>query len=203
MSNIQCIQEHSVDLSLLKRDSKVLDLGCRNFNWSNAMLEYIDRVYCVDADNDIHPPDALRLSFLPAAVGVKADIAQFIKFGNGTGNFVHAGEALPAEHVKQDVFVWTIKDISEAFEIDYWDLIKFDIEGSETDILMNLTEPIADQLTVEMHQHTQKRKSIDYVNEMFDHLKTWYDIPYIDYSKKHGLCENWWDVLMVKRDLIK
>lgn len=191
------VSEHTIEETLLNRDSKVLDLGCRYFGWSNAMLEYVDKVYCVDADNTVENYE-LQFDFLNAAVSFDSGkYVSFVKYGNGTGNYLYEGGSLPSEFELSNVFCMNLKEVSKHFEVPYWDLIKFDIEGSEFDILINLKEPPATQLTFELHQHTAKKKTEEQVQQLFKHLEQWYNLVHIDYSRKHGLSENYWDVLAV------
>lgn len=200
---IKCIAEHSVDLSLLTRDSKVLDLGCRAFSFANAMLEYVDTVYCVDADSSVVSTDE-RIEVMNVAVTSEPRecAVEFIKYGNGTGNYVNRGEQLPSVCTKALVLSYTIEQISWLFQVPFWSLIKIDIEGMEYEILMNMKEPIATMLTFELHEHTQKKKGMEYINKMFLNLSQWYTFAHIDYSKKHGLCENYWDVLLTLKTAI-
>ncbi len=192
---IQCIAEHSVDISLLTRSSNVLDLGCRYFGFSKAMLEYVDKVCAVDADSMIVNPLPQVIKFLNAAVGTGASIQPFIKFGNGTGNFLHSSEPLPSKCEIEHVNVFSLEEVCEFFGVPFFDLIKMDVEGSEYELLHDLDCPIATSLSFELHQHTAKRKPQWYINELFDNLKQWYDFPVIDYSEKHGAGFNYWDCL--------
>lgn len=195
---LRTIAEHTVNLLLLNRDSKVLDLGCRSFAWSNAMLEYVDKVYCVDADNTVKSFDK-RLPVLNAAISdVDDKPVLFIKFGNGTGNFVdRPGRVIPAKSKIQKAETATIATvINSAFGPGTIDLIKMDIEGEEISVLLSLKEPPAKQLSIEFHLHTGTKESE--VQKVFRHLEI---IGYInafqDYSEKHGCGLNYWDVLFI------
>lgn len=198
MSNLQCIAEHTVDLSLINRDSKVLDLGCRAFSWSKAMLEYVDKVWCVDADNSVKSYDE-RLPVMNIAVSDTNDKKmQFIKFGNGTGNHLHRGtNPKPFKASEQVVKTLTLTAIvNAAFGDGMADLIKMDIEGEEILVLLSLKEPPAKQLSIEFHLHTGT--PAETVHKVFDHLESLgYVRAHCDYSRKHGLPENYWDVLFI------
>lgn len=198
--NIQVIHEHSVAVDLLTHNSMVLDCGCRNFGWSKEMLNYVDRVHCWDADKDIVTPDENRLPFFWGAIGSASLLGvQFAKFGNGTGNFILEHESVSDNWVVDTVPMFSLDAVASAFQVSEFDLIKLDIEGMEYGVLSTLKHPIAKQITFELHEHTEKKKGKDYVEKLFEHLGQWYNFSYIDYSKKHGLCENWWDVLIVKK----
>lgn len=196
-NNLQCIAEHTVDLSLINRDSKVLDLGCRSFSWSKAMLEYVDKIYCVDADPNIPMPSE-QIRFLCAAVSDKdGEVVKYKVFGNGTGNHLDHG-IIPkgSAHKYIEVKTSTLETISGTASVLFWDLIKMDIEGSEIPVLLSLTKPPAKQLSVEFHMHTGTTK--DKIHEVFSHLELLgYEKVFADYSRKHGLGENYWDVLFI------
>lgn len=193
------ISEHSVDISLLNRWSKVLDLGSRNFGFAKALLEYVDTVCCVDADDSIISMDN-HLPFLNVAIGnIDYSFQKFVKWGNGTGNFIYAGEPLPQEHMIQDVETWTLDLVSKFFDVEHWDLIKFDIEGSEYDVLMNLAGAPAKQITFELHEHTMKKRGSEFIGDMFKHLEQWYDFRVMTFETRHGAGYNYWDVLMIEK----
>jgi hypothetical protein len=200
LANLQCIAEHTIDLSLINRDSKVLDLGCRAFTWSNAMLEYVDKIYCVDADENINDPKDERITFIHGVLmpnGTEQDFFDFVIHGNGTGNYVNDGRLLPKQSEVTRVLSITLEELEAACGRP--DLIKMDIEGSEIAVLLSLTKPPAKQISVEFHMHTGTKRYT--VESVFDHMHDiGYDMKFVDFSKKHGLCENFWDVLFVLRE---
>jgi hypothetical protein len=201
--NLQCIAEHTVDLSLINRQSKVLDLGCRAFSWSKAMLEYVDKVYCVDADRSVQS-DSNRLPLLHASVSDTDDKpVHFITHGNGTGNFIlRDGRAIPARYKVQQSETATLSTIiNSAFGGGMIDLIKMDIEGEEIPVLLSLKEPPARQLSVEFHMHTgtSEAKILFAIQKM---KALYYDVAYVDKSEKHGCGMNYWDVLFKQKPVI-
>lgn len=159
------------------------------------MLEYVDKIYCVDADSSVKTEDK-RIELLNVGVGHRLGTEKFIKFGNGTGNYFYNGEPLPEVHEAENVQVWTLEMINAWFGVYSWDLIKCDIEGAEVGLLMGLTKPPADQITFELHLHTPAGCRTN-VAKLLDHLKQWYEIKFIDYSEKHGCGLNVWDCLAV------
>lgn len=191
------IAEHSVDLSLIKRDSKVLDLGCRSFSFANEMLKYVDEIYCVDADNSVKTEDP-RIKLINVAISNENKITRYVKFGNGTGNYLEVNEPRPAECEVEYVQVWTLQNLFRHLDIHEWSLIKIDIEKSEIPVIKSLTSPPAKQLSIEFHKHcgsTEKE-----IQECFKKLETWYDCTYKDYSDKHGCGFNYWDTLWLRKD---
>jgi hypothetical protein len=198
-SNLKCISEHTVDLSLITRESKVLDLGCRAFSWSKAMLEYVDEVYCLDADPDVKPPEDKRFKFINNAISTHHfENLLLSKSGNGTGNFI---EEHNNKRAVSGIYVTStnLETLTKyQFKVEGWDVIKFDVEGSEIPVLLALKEPPAKQLSIEFHLHTG---STDLqVQSVFVHLEhIGYKKVFEDYSAKHGCGVNYWDVLFVDR----
>src|SRR5688572_29806933 len=115
---IKVISEHSVDLSLLTRGSKVLDLGARNFGFSNVMLEYVDKVYAVDADPNVKN-DNPKIEYLNAAVKEMKRKVRFVMWGNGTGNHVDFA-VTPAEYTEAVMNSMTLCEVSEYFGVKEW-----------------------------------------------------------------------------------
>lgn len=197
-SNIQCISEHSVDLSLINRSSNVLDLGCRAFGWAKAMLEYVDTVHCVDADNDVYSTDE-RLPVLNVAVSNNDDqTVQFIKYGNGTGNHIHRGtNPKPARCREQVTKTMTLPTVLDnLFGVQFIDLIKFDIEGEEVPVILSLVQAPTKQLSIEWHFHTGTN-AIDIRRCYFHLVKLGYECVLEDQSEKHGAGFNIWDSLFI------
>lgn len=197
--DLKCIAEHTIDLSRITRDSKVIDIGCRAFGWAKAMLEYIDYIACIDADPDIEQPPGDKIEFINCAVcgpeERKHEFGTFIKYGNGTGNYLDDGRQKPRHHTKVYVPLVTINELTA--RLGYVDLIKMDIEGSEIDVIKSLVSPPATQLTIEWHLHTGKTRHID-IKACFYHLEDLgYEKVFEDYSRKHGLGENYWDTLFI------
>lgn len=195
------ICDHTIDETLLTKNSKVIDFGCRNFQFSKGILDYVDQVYAMDADKDIPEPDDERIKFLWGAVAYKSSASNpFVKYGNGTGNFIQCeGDPLPQEHTIEHVPVFSLQAVSAMTGIDYWDLMKLDVEGCEYDILNRLEKPVAKQITFELHEHTSKKVGLEKVEQIFEKLKKFYDFVHVDYSDQHGCGFNYWDVLLIAK----
>lgn len=197
--NLQCISEHTIDLSLINRQSKVLDLGCRSFGWASQMLHYVDTVYCVDADNDVRSFNK-RMPVMNVAVSDTNDqVVQFIKHGNGTGNYIHRGtNPKPAKCKEQVANTLTLPAIVNAAfgGTTFIDLIKCDIEREEVRVIQSLTAPPAKQLSIEFHKHCGSTD--EEVLWCFDKLGSLgYVLVFNDYSEKYGCGINWWDTLFI------
>jgi len=179
---ISVIAEHSVDLDLLPDLAKILDLGCRGFRFANEMANHI--VVSVDIDDlgSDHPYLRCAVSDFDGLCGIiNIDDKQATKINRqGTG-----------------IDCYTLKSISQRFNVKMWDLIKMDIEGSEYEIIMSLNEPPAKQLSIEFHLHTGAYKIFE-MNMMENKLKSLgYEFVKHDYTTQHGAGFNYWDSLCV------
>lgn len=202
MRQLTEIFEHTIDLSLIKRDSVVIDMGARDFGFANQMLQFVDKIYCVDADSDIlNTVKDSRITFINAAVWPEGDIeVPFVKYGNGTGNYVwQLQKEHPKEHDLKAVKTITMEQILEIAGCELADVAKFDIEGSEVNVLLSLVKPPARQITVEMHMHTGT--TMAKVQEVVRHLESlgYYTFKH-ELTKQHGLPVNFWDSLFLLRD---
>lgn len=196
--NLVTIAEHTIDISLINRESKVLDLGCRAFTWSKAMLEYVDEIYCVDADPEVPIPDK-PLEMIRGAVMDSDGESMFLKCsGNGTGNYILYNGAKKNElnGVFQIVKTISLKTISDIANVELWDIIKCDIEGSEIPVLLDLKKPPAKQLSIEFHVHTGSTQ--EQVYKVVTHLEELgYECCQHEYSSQHGAGFNYWDSLFI------
>lgn len=187
--NIKCIAEHSVDLDLLS-GGICIDVGCRGFQFSEAMRDLGCKVIAFDLE-DMKAPDGVE--FRKMAVS------------NYTGYGVYKDTTdLQAKHLTggsgKPVSVISLNDLYKLIASTNVDILKLDVEGEEFSIFMDEAfQPIPRQITFELHQHTQARRSQTEIETLFDKLKQWYDFVHVDYSEKHGCGLNWWDVLIVKK----
>lgn len=190
--NIQVIAEHSVDLDLLPPKANILDLGARGGQFSNYFKQLGHNVFSVDCDN------------VPGITHPNLAISNF----NGNASIVwgrdpQATYIIP--YVKgrsstQIVECKTLQKFSEEVGISVFDVIKFDVESSERDIIMSLETAPAVQISCEFHLHVGAYGMLA-VSRMEQKL---HSLGYIPIShkmeKRHGLCENYWDSLWVLKD---
>ena len=178
---------HSIYESLLPINANVLDLGCRDFNFTDKMRELEHTVYPVDIGEFDGDHYRIAISDKDGRCGVVNE------------------EQPDATHIKNgdEIPMMTMESFSKHVGVDHWDFIKMDIEGEELNILMNAEEhPIASQVSVEFHTHCTDQTK-EQVDECLDYLSEWYNIynrnwDYVD-PKNHpeqGV-KNYWDVLLV------
>lgn len=174
------IAEHTIELSLLPPSAKVMDAGCRGFIFTDELRRLGHEVYAIDIEY-LFP----RQHFIVAIAGYTGKCS-VQKSKDPQATKMMAGF---------DVQCYTIKDFSKLVDVPFWDLIKLDIEGSEYEVIMSLTEPPATQLSIEFHLHTKIYGDAQ-VKEMEDKLLSlgYFPVKH-DKTSEHGCGLNYWDSL--------
>lgn len=182
---ITVIAEHSLDLSLLPEKANVLDLGCRGFLFTDELRRMGHGVYAIDIES-LWP----RQHFLCAIAGHTGKCS-IQKSRDPQATRITEGQDIPC---------YTLKDFSNMVKVDFWDVIKIDIEGSEYEVIMSLTEPPAKQISIEFHLHTGIYGDAQ-VKEMEDKLLSlgYFPVKH-EKTKEHGLGLNYWDSLFILKD---
>ena len=182
---IEVIDCHSVDISLLYPGSKILDIGCRGFHFYNNLKKRGCEVYAVD-------PDWLD-SNIPY---YQCAISNF----NGKCDLVHTSDP-QAKYIKSgnSIEVFDLESFSQKVKIQEWDVIKMNCEGSEYQILPTIQRPIAKQLSLDFHEHTDRKIGKDQIDQMLNRLTVWYDIKIASWEIRHCAGYNYWDVLLISK----
>lgn len=176
------IFEHSVDLSLLPPVANVLDIGCRNFQFTDYMRELGHKVTPIDIDDF---PD--KTYYRLAITGKDGRVG------------IHRNNDPQATRVTDgdELLSMTIDTFSNSVGIEVWHLIKIDVEGAEYDIIMNLKKAPAKQLSIEFHLHTGIYTQKE-MKEMEDKLrKLGYEFVQHELTSRHGAGYNYWDSLFI------
>lgn len=207
---IERVAEHSYSPEFMPSASKVLDLGCRGFLFSNHFAQLKHQVFCVDVDEDVLAgqyvecsttnPDFKYVYMNEYIVKYKTvAIAEY----DGYGSILKTKDPQATRFISSMVEKSNVVDcmrletLSKLAKVAFWDLIKIDVEGSEKQIIMSLTEPPAKQLSIEFHLHTgiYTKHDVDIMYNKLNH------IGYIAISHKmtreHGCGLNFWDSLFV------
>lgn len=177
------IHEHSVDLSLLPEKAKIIDLGCRGFQFTNYMRSLGHIVAPVDIDA-FHNQVYYRI----AITGKDGRVG--IQYSNDPqATRIKEGDELLS--MRLDTF---IKSLGWEEPID---LIKSDIEGSEYEMIMSLKKAPAKSLSIEFHLHTGIYGQSE-VMLMESKLKSLgYDFVLHELTEKHGAGFNYWSSLFI------
>lgn len=180
---LQLIAEHLVEIDVLPEKARILDIGCRGFEFVNYFRQRGHYVIGVDIDTLIDGQYFhCAISDFDGFCGLtKSDDAQATKINKlGTG-----------------IECYTLKSFSEMVRIEFWDLVKLDVEGSEYEIIMTLETPPAKQLSVEFHLHTHIYQQHE-VDLMVGKLKgLGYSVDSHEYTEDHGMGMNFWSSLFI------
>lgn len=179
---IEVVHEHSVDLSLLRERANILDLGCRGFGFTHAMRDLGHTVFPVDIDDLPEFNDYER-----CAITNYTGYCGIIHTNDPQGTKIGPGNSIPC---------YTLEDYMKLKRVEFWDLLKSDIEGAEYEMVLNLTKPPAKQVSMEMHMHCGQKES-----QVWDIVLKLKELGYQkaawDYSEKHGAGLNVWDALFI------
>lgn len=185
---IETISEHSFIPSLFDQENivgiRVLDAGCRGFEFSKAMNELGAWVWAIDCDE-------LEGDYWMAALSDNEGIAYLQKTNDPQATkIVKTKTEFPVECI-------TLNGICKKTMVDFFDLIKLDIEGSEYDVIMSMERPYAKQLSIEFHLHTGIYGQSE-MTMMEDKLKALgYETVQHEYTSQHGVGFNYWNSLFV------
>lgn len=199
--NLQTLASHTVNLDLLPGAPRVLDVGCRNFDFTRAILKVRPRaeIVAMDPDRKIVAPDISQMMFIRAAlVGDARNDAPYCSFSTGEANHLVWNGV-----IEPDSEVYRVPCYSVGSWVHDFDVVKLDCEGSEFGILENWPGPVATQISVEFHDgiFPDRCKPLTW-DEYFMKL---FDGPLKDYRVvKHrrsavGPAATWgyWDSLLV------
>jgi FkbM family methyltransferase len=211
--NTLTIEEHTIIPNFLNSKSWILDLGCLNFKFSNELKKFTNNIICVDAnprissENGIIPgfPIPEDIIFINKAIVNESEKQHidYYEYHDINGNSIHKNENDYARIMfKTEVPTITIKQIMKDYNINQFDLIKFDIEGSEYNILENIDFTISKQFSIEFHDfrgfdidinkfYEQFNSKIGNFCEVIQHERTHHP------GWAHGTGYNYWDSLFL------
>lgn len=178
------ISDHSVEETRVPSKPVVLDVGCRNFGFTKAVLARWPeaRIVALDPDPIIKDPGLPNVAYIPMAL-VHDDRKEsgYASYSTGEGNFLTELSAYYDAKMLRVPCI-TIQRLMEQCGVVHWDMVKLDCEGSEFGILENWPGPIATQLSVEFHDYTDLNRWNDaYYARLFAERLPWYE------ALKHGL----------------
>lgn len=182
------IAEHTFDELLLPEKANILDLGCRGFAFANPLILADFRVITVDMDKTVFPGSGVGWSHYTCAVTNYDGWCGIINDRDPQATRFTFGDNTPC---------YTLETLSGFCSVDFWDLIKMDIEGSEYEVIMSLDVAPAKQLSIEFHLHTGIYKQ-DQVDEMVSKLTSLgYEVRQHELTDRHCAGFNYWDSLFI------
>jgi hypothetical protein len=178
---IEVIHEHSVDMSLLPAKAVILDLGARGFQFTNHFRELGHTVHAIDIDDLQHGDyDQCAITNYTGMCGIThTDDPQGTKIGPG-----------------DSIRCYTLEDYMKLKEVEFYDLIKMDVEMSELDIIKSLHNPPAKQISIEFHLHCgQTKEEVNYIVGLLEFM--YYEVFEHKLSEAHGAGYNFWSSLFI------
>lgn len=203
------ISEHTIEESIIDKNGWVLDLGCINFTFANEVKKYCDNILCIDPNPNIKEiPNGIiyERKAVTHLNNLKTQNFYIYNDINGYSLLNPKRDWCTLEKIIT-VDVTTIKDIMEKYKIKKFELIKFDIEGAEYQILEYLDWTISKQYSIEFHDFR-------FMNPFYPNNQIYYDRlleKITQYCKvvKHektdhpgfpmGLGSNYWDSLFIEK----
>lgn len=206
------ISEHTFEESLIKNSGWVLDLGCINFTFAKEIKKYTNNIICVDPNPHIKYTDIPKEIFYEkAAIITEDDIIEkkFFLYNDKNGNSLLNPPKDWCNLIDEIIVpTTTIPKIMMKYNIDQFDLIKFDIEGSEYDILKNIDWTLSKQYSIEFHDFRNMNPNYplneSYYENIFEKM-----LKYCYIAKHHitdhpgfpnGMGRNYWDSLFILKE---
>lgn len=201
---LETIHEHTIDLDLLS-GGICIDVGCRGFQFSEAMRDLGCEVWAFDME-EMPAPEGLNFK--------KYAISDFNGFGifkdtkDQQAKYLlrhfegQAGVPVPVLRLT-DVYAMIALANLKGNDIHTVDVLKIDAEGSEYAILSDPNfKPVARQLSIEFHLHCHRSLHDQYYDKCMENLLKYYVPVQHELTEAHGAGLNWWDSLFIRKDLI-
>jgi len=185
---------HTFDETLLT-DGVIIDVGCRDFSFSN----YFEGkpVYCVDLDAKVFDGVKNNFTHINYAISDKAGDSEYYENGEAT--------CLKQLHHYQDHRIKPCKTITmeDLYKItgENVDILKLDCEGAEYAILGETFRPVPKQITVEFHHHCVPELHKDKYQSIVERLIKDYAMHNAVWEQRHGCGFNFWDTLFIRKDI--
>lgn len=198
----ECIDEHTVDFSLLAPGDPVLDVGARGFGFARECVKRGHFTFCMEPDPTVSFQPISGMAFIRKALVGRSKVGslKYAMHGNGTANaLIDTGSSYPDDAEIISVEAVDIVSLMQTLGIQQWGILKLDVEGAEYDILREIPGPLAKQISVEFHGHTgalAKAGGEKVYDEIRYHLGHWYE--FVQFQKEDRYCAgmNYWDVLL-------
>jgi len=205
------IHEHTIEEKLIDKNGWILDLGCIDFTFAKEMRNYCDNVICVDPNPNIKKiPDGIHYENI--AITHKDDVTEenFYIYDDKQGYSLlnpPRDWCQLKEIIK--VPVMTIKNLMNKYGIEKFELIKFDIEGAEYEILQNIDWDISKQYSVEFHDfrfmNPHYPNNEKYYQDLFSEMSKYCDVAKHELTDHPGFPmgygRNYWDSLFIRKKL--
>jgi FkbM family methyltransferase len=202
------ILEHTIEETIIDKNGWILDLGCVNFQFSLEMKKYSNNIICVDPNPTItNIPEGVFYERAALVWDDRKEVEYFIYNDKNGHSLLNPTKDWCQLEDKIKITSINFKDIMKKYNIEKFELIKFDIEGSEYEILENIDWSISKQFSIEFHDfrfmnpyypynHKYYEKLLNKISDKFNVVKhELTDHP--GFPVGQGL--NYWDSLFVEK----
>ena len=206
------ISEHTFEESLIDKKGWILDLGCVNFTFSIEARKYCDNVLCIDPNPEIKEiPEEVKYERCAVTHEEGISEKEFYIYNDVQGYSLLNPSRDWCQLVRVDkVPVTTIKNLMVKYGIERFELIKFDIEGAEYEILKNLDWSISKQYSIEFHDfrfmNPYYPDNSRYYQELIDMISDEVEIVRHDLTDHPGfptgMGSNYWDSLFIRKEFL-
>lgn len=202
--NLTVIDNHSVALELLTR-GPVLDAGCRGFRFMSYFAGLGHPVVGLDPSPDIQIPADLMDREMWGHFYAYALVAP----GHPPRAMLRMTDDAEARYVtpagkEGDPWIQciTLSDLTRDLKLAMWDLVKLNVEGAEYDILAAWPGPVARQIVVSFHEHTDRRRGDAAIERIIEHLGKWYKPIRHEKDVRYCAGANFWDSVFCLKGLM-
>lgn len=208
------ISEHTFEETLISKDGWILDLGCINFSFAREAKKYCDNILCVDPNPNIKNEDVPEgIIYERTAVTHLPDVTEntFYIYNDKNGYSLLNPKMDWCQLISTiTVPVCTIKSLMNKYNIQQFELIKFDIEGAEYAILDNIDWNISKQFSIEFHDfrfmNPYYPNNQIYYDRLLQKLQVVCDVVSHKLTDHPGFPEgygrNYWDSLFIRKNVI-
>ena len=197
---VEVVDNHSVIVDVL-RGGPVLDAGARGFVFAQHFAERGHRVIALDPDPDVEDPEIVGVNFMRYGIAAKSATRLLEMTEDPSARrLVRLSYVADTTRRTWTAYAFSIADLTAAvgqLRIFGWDLVKLNVEGEETDILAAWPGPIARQIVVSFHQHTDYKRPVAEIDAALDHMRQWYDVISHESTDRYCAGFNWWDTQLL------
>ena len=166
MRLVKLVGEHTIDVDLLPEAPLVLDAGCRTFNFCEEIfsLRPKARIIAIDPGPDVDIPTDWRIRFQRFALMETTQQYVWLKMAG-----CESITSMTRQQGWAMVMTVSFREVLSTCG-PYFDLIKFDIEGSEFGILENWPGKCCTQINIEFHDNMVSPDGKGLPQSYFDEL---------------------------------
>lgn len=210
---MKTISEHTIDETIINYNGWALDLGCINFTFAKEVQKLCKNILCVDPNPNIYVdmiPEGViyERSAITHLENIQEQTFYIYNDKNGYSLLNPSRDWCSLEGTIQ-IPVVTIKSLMLKYNIKQFEVIKFDIEGAEYEILKNLDWNVSKQYSIEFHDfrfmNPYYPDNERYYAELFEKNSDKINIAKHELTDHEGfpfgMGRNYWDSLFLNKNI--